>query len=209
MIERLAELHSVVQVTPSRTVDDDFSREGRRLQDLMRSDDVVEFVTLPWAPSIHRDPTYTDIVVVWDHGESPHNPMAFDDPQNWRKHRCVPPEVWDYVAGVVAVHDRTDTYCWVWLRSEEAGTSDTALTSQVQASQPTKYTDDLAEKLRLSDEEEAVIEQLAAAWDAFLQLEQLHPDHVAEFRHGIHQLQYLIMARPVQRQFNQQPKAER
>lgn len=124
MIEQLATLHSVIQVTPSRTVDDDFSREGRRLQDLMRSDDVVEFVTLPWAPSIHRDPTYTDVVVVWDHGDSPHNPMAFDDPQNWRQHRCVPPAVWDYVAGVVDAHNYTDTYCWVWLRSEEVGVED-------------------------------------------------------------------------------------
>ena len=56
----------------------------------------------------------------------------------------------------------------------------------------------------LSDAERSVLDKLADAWNAFLLMEPLHADHVAEFRTAIHSAQYLVMARPVQRQFNKE-----
>lgn len=49
----------------------------------------------------------------------------------------------------------------------------------------------------LTAEEVAVLEHLVAAWNAFLLLPPRHPDDVTEFRHGLHALQALVMARPV------------
>jgi hypothetical protein len=114
--------HLVLQLMPEYGPDGELTAASRRLQDLMRSDDVVELVTLPWAPSVHRDPTYTDLVVVWDHGEGPHNPVCDDD--EWRRHHCLPAEVWDYVTEIVEAHGRQDEYLWIWLRSEEAHSHD-------------------------------------------------------------------------------------
>lgn len=118
-VERLASTHAVIQVQPSYSVDGDLTAAGRRLQDLMRGADVVELVTLPWAPSIFHDASYTDIIVVWDHGQGPHDPTAFDDGADWRERYCLPSAVWEYAAEVVATHQREDDYVWVWLRSEE------------------------------------------------------------------------------------------
>lgn len=116
--------HLLLEVTPGTYgAGGEYTAEGQRLQDLMRSEDVVELVTLPWAPSLHRDASYTDIIVVWDHGEGPHNPTAFDDGVDWRKRYCVPRAVWEYVAEVVEAHNREDDYLWVWLRSDEVDLS--------------------------------------------------------------------------------------
>ena len=54
----------------------------------------------------------------------------------------------------------------------------------------------------LSTSEFLVVSKLADAWNAFLCLELLHPDETTEFRQAIHAAQHIIMARPVQRQFN-------
>jgi hypothetical protein len=49
----------------------------------------------------------------------------------------------------------------------------------------------------LTKDERLVVDKLVEAWDAFIKLDQLHPDHVNEFRSIIHSAQYMIMARPV------------
>jgi hypothetical protein len=53
--------------------------------------------------------------------------------------------------------------------------------------------------VELTDTERAVLDHLAAAWNAYLELSKAHPDQDAEFRHGIHALQHQIMARPTRR----------
>ena len=112
--------HQVLQVLPEWD-QTRLTPAGKRLQKLMRSDEVVEYVTYPWAQTIFGDPTYTDILVIWDHGEGPQCPNTFEEPVDWRRHRCLPPEVWEYAAEVVAAHSLWDTYTWIWLRSEEVG----------------------------------------------------------------------------------------
>jgi len=47
----------------------------------------------------------------------------------------------------------------------------------------------------LTPNEQAVLEHLAAAWNAFLILPPSHPDDVVEFRHGLHALQNIVLAR--------------
>lgn len=54
----------------------------------------------------------------------------------------------------------------------------------------------------LTTEEARVMDALVQAWNAFVALEVLHPDEPGEFRHAIHAAQAIIMARPVQREFN-------
>lgn len=53
--------------------------------------------------------------------------------------------------------------------------------------------------MELTDQERAVLDLLAAAWNAYLALSKAHPDQDAEFRHSIHALQHQIMARPTRR----------
>jgi hypothetical protein len=48
----------------------------------------------------------------------------------------------------------------------------------------------------LTPEEEALLEQTAALWNAFLALPRGHPDEQTEFRHQLHDLQRMIIARP-------------
>lgn len=55
----------------------------------------------------------------------------------------------------------------------------------------------------LSPEETRVMDGLVTAWNAWVKLEVLHSDATDEFRRAIHSAQYLLMARPVQRAFNQ------
>lgn len=55
---------------------------------------------------------------------------------------------------------------------------------------------------RLLPKEQEVLNHLAAAWNAFTELGQAHADQDAEFCHGIHALQYQIMARPTRRVMN-------
>lgn len=50
--------------------------------------------------------------------------------------------------------------------------------------------------------EKAALDRLIEAWSAFLLLPTEHADDVSEFRHGIHALQQMIMARPMRRQIN-------
>lgn len=53
--------------------------------------------------------------------------------------------------------------------------------------------------LALQPTERRVLDKLAEAWNAYLELSKAHPDQDAEFRHGIHALQHQIMARPTRR----------
>lgn len=54
----------------------------------------------------------------------------------------------------------------------------------------------------LSPQEASVVSKLAEAWNEFVQLNVVHADNVEEFRRAIHRAQHVVMARPVQRQFN-------
>lgn len=56
----------------------------------------------------------------------------------------------------------------------------------------------------LNCDELSVVDHLATAWNEFLALEELHTDDVHEFRKAIHDAQKIVMARPVQKQFNDQ-----
>lgn len=49
----------------------------------------------------------------------------------------------------------------------------------------------------LTDQEMAVIEHLAAAFNLFIRLPVKHPQHAEEFSHAIHEAQHIVMARPV------------
>lgn len=54
----------------------------------------------------------------------------------------------------------------------------------------------------LTPEENEAVEHLASAWNAWMKLESLHPNATIEFNRLVHAAQYMVMARPVQRQFN-------
>lgn len=74
------------------------------------------------------------------------------------------------------------------------------LPSQSESSPPkSRGGEVLATRLSLQLNERAVLAHLAAAWNAYLELNKAHPDQDAEFRHGIHALQHQIMARPTRR----------
>ena len=45
--------------------------------------------------------------------------------------------------------------------------------------------------------EALVVQKLAEAWNAFLELGSYHPDDFAEFRSAIHRCQEKVMCRPV------------
>jgi len=49
----------------------------------------------------------------------------------------------------------------------------------------------------LTDEERAVVDCLADAWNAFVELKPVHPSDNREFEHAIHAAQNIILARPV------------
>jgi hypothetical protein len=51
----------------------------------------------------------------------------------------------------------------------------------------------------LTEQERKVLDGLAAAWNAFVELPIEHPDDQTEFRHGIHSLQMMILSRPTRR----------
>lgn len=57
-------------------------------------------------------------------------------------------------------------------------------------------------KKLLCKKELDVIDSLVKAWNAYIQLEVLHPDANKEFQDAIHKANLIVMARPVQRQFN-------
>lgn len=52
----------------------------------------------------------------------------------------------------------------------------------------------------LTDQERAVLDHLAAAWNEFVKLPKQHPMHGTEMAQAIHACQRLIMARVVERQ---------
>lgn len=54
----------------------------------------------------------------------------------------------------------------------------------------------------MNELEQIALGHLVQAWNAFLRLPTEHADDVTEFRHGIHALQVMIMARPARRQLN-------
>ena len=52
------------------------------------------------------------------------------------------------------------------------------------------------QRKRMTKQEQKVMDNLVKAWNEYVKLPVIHPDHNDEFRHAIHQAQYLIMARP-------------
>ncbi len=52
----------------------------------------------------------------------------------------------------------------------------------------------------LTDREQKVLDLLVEAWNEYQNLLILHPDHVEDFRHAIHEAQRLIMVRPFLRE---------
>lgn len=54
----------------------------------------------------------------------------------------------------------------------------------------------------LTDEERAVANALATAWNLFLKLPIEHGDDQTEFRHSIHHAQDIVLARPGRREIN-------
>lgn len=51
-----------------------------------------------------------------------------------------------------------------------------------------------------SDREWHTMEHIIRAWDTYQSLQQQHPDDDLDFRHHIHALQRIIMARPMWRE---------
>lgn len=54
----------------------------------------------------------------------------------------------------------------------------------------------------LSVEESALLNHLGEAWNMFVDLPELHAWEKVEFMHKIHELQKMIMARPIVQQVN-------
>ena len=48
----------------------------------------------------------------------------------------------------------------------------------------------------LTPHEAEVMSCLTAAWNRFIELPPVHPDELNEFRHKIHDLQRVVLARP-------------
>lgn len=57
----------------------------------------------------------------------------------------------------------------------------------------------------LTAEEQATLDSLKNAWDNFVALERVHPDEVKEFKGKLHDLQRLVLVRPVLRQNGKLP----
>jgi hypothetical protein len=55
----------------------------------------------------------------------------------------------------------------------------------------------------LNKQEQEIMGLLTEAWKRFVSMSTLHTDEPNEFKNAIHQAQLVIMARPVQREFNQ------
>jgi hypothetical protein len=49
----------------------------------------------------------------------------------------------------------------------------------------------------MTSDEQAALDLTVALWNAFVALPCHHPDDIAEFRHKLHDIQRLIMVRPV------------
>lgn len=61
---------------------------------------------------------------------------------------------------------------------------------------------DKMKQLFMTDEEAVVIDKLAQAWNAYLELPKEHGDDDAEFRYIIHTAQDKILGRVGRRQYN-------
>ena len=57
----------------------------------------------------------------------------------------------------------------------------------------------------MTPSERAVIDLLAEAWNTFLKLPTVHPQEREDFLCTINTAQRLVMARPAQEQFNNEP----
>ena len=51
----------------------------------------------------------------------------------------------------------------------------------------------------MSEQERYVMDQLVLAWNAFIKLDQTHPNHIIDFGYGINKCQDVIINRIVQR----------
>lgn len=54
----------------------------------------------------------------------------------------------------------------------------------------------------MTEAERATVTALGLVWDMFLSLPNEHADDTTEFRHGIHALQRMVLARPARREMN-------
>lgn len=97
--------------------------DNKALQDLMGSEDVMEMVTCGRYPTFYQDPSYPELLVIWDHGEGPHCPYTFDDARlenrGWLNLNVYPKDLWDFVAMVAEQEGLTHEYAIFWLRGAE------------------------------------------------------------------------------------------
>lgn len=48
---------------------------------------------------------------------------------------------------------------------------------------------------KYTEQEKMVLDALAKAWNEFLQLDVVHPDHQTDYRRAIHEAQRIVMPR--------------
>lgn len=97
--------------------------DHQALQDLMHSDDVKIAITSNRFPTVFNDPDYPDLLVVWDAGEGPHNPYAYEsdhyDNEGWLNLRVYPKALWDIVSDFATHRGFTNSYAVFWVRGDE------------------------------------------------------------------------------------------
>lgn len=105
----------------------DWDYEHEEFQDFMHSDLVKKVITSGKFPSVFYDVCYPELLVLWDAGESPHNPDAFDhelmEGDGWLEHNCYPPELWEWVKRIAVENlagAADHAYCMFWLRGMDA-----------------------------------------------------------------------------------------
>lgn len=54
-----------------------------------------------------------------------------------------------------------------------------------------------------NEEEQAIMDKLVDAFNTFCALSQTHPDHIIDFKNGIHSCQNVLIHRIVQREYPQ------
>lgn len=102
--------------------------DNEEYQERMHSDDSKFIVTCERYPSVFKDPTYPDFLVVWDHGEGPHNPESFEhvsqnpsEMDSWYYLTVYPQWVWDLARRVVDDHGLKDEYVVIWFKGDDRG----------------------------------------------------------------------------------------
>lgn len=105
--------------------------EHEEFQDFMHSDLVKQVITSGKFPSVFHDVNYPELLVLWDAGESPHNPDVFDpklmEGDGWLEHNCYPPELWEWVKAIATNYlgsAANTAYCAFWLRGCDAADRD-------------------------------------------------------------------------------------